>query len=320
MSTLKFAETHNMVAFLENPTKSEGFEQIVDFLSAYTLRYALTDKPTRYDSCIDQFWSISMTKTINGEAYIHARVDGKEIIITKSNVRRDLRLADEEGVDYLLNSTIFENLELIGPKKTTWNEFSSTMASIIICLATNQKFNFSKLIFDSMIRNLEQDNGNIDKTQSKTTPNEASSLGTTSGGGPRVLDLRKTKTTQALEITSLKRRFKKLEKKQSLGEDASKQGRKIHDIDADEDITLVNDQDDTKMFDVNDLHGEDVFVEKELLDKEVNDEVKKVVEEQKVDDEKETSELKELIEIIPNKEEVEIDAIPLAVKSSKIVE
>nr|GFD08417.1 hypothetical protein [Tanacetum cinerariifolium] len=61
--------------------------------------------------------------------------------------------------------------------------------------------------------------------------------------------------------------------------DASKQGRKIHDIDADEDITLVNDQDDTKMFDVNDLHGEDVFVEKELLDKEVNDEVKKVVEE-----------------------------------------
>nr|GEV20297.1 reverse transcriptase [Tanacetum cinerariifolium] len=32
---------------------------------------------------------------------------------------------------------------------------------------------------------VEQDNGNIDKTQSKTTPNEASSPGTTSGGGPR---------------------------------------------------------------------------------------------------------------------------------------
>ncbi|GKD72065.1 hypothetical protein Tco_1330347, partial [Tanacetum coccineum] len=31
----------------------------------------------------------------------------------------------------------------------------------------------------------EQDSGNITKTQSKATPNESSSLGTTSGGGPK---------------------------------------------------------------------------------------------------------------------------------------
>nr|GEY10649.1 hypothetical protein [Tanacetum cinerariifolium] len=79
-----------------------------------------------------------------------------------------------------------------------------------------------------------------------------------------VLDLENTKTTQALEINSLKRRVKKLKKKQrsrthklkrlykvgliarmdsfdeaSLGEDASKQERIINDIDADEGITLV---------------------------------------------------------------------------------
>nr|GEX53557.1 hypothetical protein [Tanacetum cinerariifolium] len=48
--------------------------------------------------------------------------------------------------------------------------------------------------------------------------------------------------------------------KDNLGEDASKQGRIIDDIDADKDITLVNDQDDVKMFDVNDLVGEEVFV------------------------------------------------------------
>nr|GFB00737.1 hypothetical protein [Tanacetum cinerariifolium] len=150
------------------------------------------------------------------------------------------------------------------------------------------------------------------------TPNEASSSWTTLGGGlrcqeaiedtiaqTRVLDLEKKKTTQAMKITSLKRRVKKLEKKQrsrthklkrlykvgltsrvdsskdeqSLGEDASKQGRKINDIDADEDITLVNDQNDAEMFNVNDLHGEEVFVEEEVFDKEVNDEVQKAVEE-----------------------------------------
>ncbi|GKB76713.1 retrovirus-related pol polyprotein from transposon TNT 1-94 [Tanacetum coccineum] len=100
-------------------------------------------------------------KTINEEAQLHALVDGKKIIITESSVRRDLQLADEEGVDCLPNSTIFEQLALMGPKTTAWNEFSSTMASAIICLATNQKFNFSKLIFDSMIRNLDNASGKI---------------------------------------------------------------------------------------------------------------------------------------------------------------
>ncbi|GJZ47067.1 hypothetical protein Tco_0600899, partial [Tanacetum coccineum] len=46
-------------------------------------------------------------------------------------------------------------LQCLSDKTTAWNEFSSTMASAIICLATNQKFNFSKYIFDNMIKNLE---------------------------------------------------------------------------------------------------------------------------------------------------------------------
>ncbi|GKB07799.1 hypothetical protein Tco_0836083 [Tanacetum coccineum] len=202
----------------------------------------------------------------------------------------------------------------------------------------------------------KKDNGNINKTQSKATPNEPSSLGTSSGGGPRrqettrdiiaqtrfenvsklfndpllargntlrngkdrlklqelmelctnlqnrVIDLEKTKTAQAQEITSLKLRVKKLEKKggsrahklkrlykvgrsarivssneASLGdpEDASKQGRKINDIDKDAEITLVDETrgryGDDIMFDVSDLTGEEVFVlEQGVSDKDVN--------------------------------------------------
>ncbi|GJS10516.1 hypothetical protein Tco_0367312 [Tanacetum coccineum] len=113
----------------------------------------------------------------------------------------------------------------------------------------------------------------------------------------RVLDLEKTKTTQHNEIASLKRRVKKLEKKnrsrthklkrlykvgltarvessnneESLGEDASKQGR-IDAIDADEEITLVSVQNvDEEMFDVNVLDGEEVFVaEQEVAVKDVS--------------------------------------------------
>nr|GEZ16872.1 hypothetical protein [Tanacetum cinerariifolium] len=121
----------------------------------------------------------------------------------------------------------------------------------------------------------------------------------------RFIDLETTKTSQAQEIISLKKRVKRLEKKKrsrthglkrlykvglssriesfddeaSLDEeDASKQGR-ISDINDNQDIHLVNvhrdedmfgvnDQDDTSMFDADkDLQGEEVIVEKEVVGK-----------------------------------------------------
>ncbi|GJT03514.1 hypothetical protein Tco_0824683 [Tanacetum coccineum] len=65
---------------------------------------------------------------------------------------------DAEGTDCLPNTTIFEELAKIGlsAKSTAWNEFSSTMASLIICLATNIKFNLSKYIFDGMVKHLDR--------------------------------------------------------------------------------------------------------------------------------------------------------------------
>ncbi|GJY55452.1 retrovirus-related pol polyprotein from transposon TNT 1-94 [Tanacetum coccineum] len=117
----------------------------------------------------------------------------------------------------------------------------------------------------------EQDSGNIINTRSKATPNEAGSQGTTSGGGPRGNTLRSGKNS--LKLNELMELYK-----ESLGEDASKQGR-ISDIDADDDITLVNVQDDAEMFDVGDLDGEEMIVagqkenvvaEQEVVAKDVN--------------------------------------------------
>nr|GFB20709.1 hypothetical protein [Tanacetum cinerariifolium] len=145
----------------------------------------------------------------------------------------------------------------------------------------------------------EQDNGNITKTQPKVIPNEPSSQGTISDGGPRcqetmrdtiaqtrfntlqsdedrlkldelmalctnlqnrVLDLDKTKTTQHNEIASLKRRVKKLEKKNRPRTHKLKRLYKV-----DEEITLdsVPDDVDKEMFDVNVLDSEEVFVAKQ---------------------------------------------------------
>ncbi|GJX33422.1 putative ribonuclease H-like domain-containing protein [Tanacetum coccineum] len=44
------------------------------------------------------FWSSVVAKTINEEVQLHALVDGKRTVITKTSVRRSLRLADAEGL------------------------------------------------------------------------------------------------------------------------------------------------------------------------------------------------------------------------------
>nr|GEV59361.1 hypothetical protein [Tanacetum cinerariifolium] len=86
---------------------------------------------------LDKFWSTAMAKTINGEAHIYAKVDGKKIIITESSVRRDLRLADEEGIDCLPNSTIFEQLALMEvtplfPSMVVQNKFEMGKGSAML--------------------------------------------------------------------------------------------------------------------------------------------------------------------------------------------
>nr|GEX61426.1 ribonuclease H-like domain, reverse transcriptase, RNA-dependent DNA polymerase [Tanacetum cinerariifolium] len=239
--------------------------------------------------------------------------DGKKIIITEASIRRDIQLADKEGVDCLSNYTISEQLTLMGyekvsqkltlykpffssqwkflvhtvlqclsPKTTAWNEFSSTVASAIICLATNSKFNFSKWIFDTMIRNLDNMSGKflmyprgntLQSDEDRLELNELMELCTNLQ--TRVLDLEKTKTTQSNEIASLKRRVKKLEKRNRSRTHKLKrlyEGR-IEAINADENITLVNVQDDADMFDVNDLGGKEVFVTEQEVVKDVNENV-----------------------------------------------
>ncbi|GKA89077.1 hypothetical protein Tco_0810889 [Tanacetum coccineum] len=82
-------------------------------------------------------WATAKVKTVNGEVQIQSLVDKKKVIITKTSVRSDLQLEDAEGTECLPNATIFEQLTLMGAKTTAWNKFSSTMASAVICLATN---------------------------------------------------------------------------------------------------------------------------------------------------------------------------------------
>nr|GFA21249.1 hypothetical protein [Tanacetum cinerariifolium] len=45
--------------------------------------------------------------------------------------------------------------DVTSAKRTSWNEFSTAMASAVICLSKGQRFSFSKYIFDSLVRNVD---------------------------------------------------------------------------------------------------------------------------------------------------------------------
>nr|GFC28643.1 hypothetical protein [Tanacetum cinerariifolium] len=52
----------------------------------------------------------------------------------------------------VLDSTVLQSLRA---KRTSWNEFSTAMASAVICLSKGQRFNFLRYIFDSLVRNVD---------------------------------------------------------------------------------------------------------------------------------------------------------------------
>nr|GEZ39061.1 hypothetical protein [Tanacetum cinerariifolium] len=106
MAPITFADTHNMIAFLTKSDASEGFDQIVDFLNAHTIQYALMVKPPIYVSCIKQFWASVLIKKYNDVVKLQALIDRKKVVITKDTIRQDLQLDDADGVECLPNEEI----------------------------------------------------------------------------------------------------------------------------------------------------------------------------------------------------------------------
>ncbi|GJX97713.1 putative ribonuclease H-like domain-containing protein, partial [Tanacetum coccineum] len=118
--------------------------------------------------------------------YITTKVVGKPVTISEASIRSDLLFDDADGIDSMHNQAIFDAIQLMGyegdltvltfnkalfspqwrflfhtmnhcisSKSTSWDQIPTNIATAVICLATNQKYNFSKLIFDGMMRHLD---------------------------------------------------------------------------------------------------------------------------------------------------------------------
>ncbi|GJW12898.1 hypothetical protein Tco_1578725 [Tanacetum coccineum] len=237
MATLEFCDKHNMVAYLEKPEGSAEFHQIIDFLTASHIHYALTENPTIYASFIKQFWTTATASTnVNGEVELTASIDGQAKTITEASLRRHLKLEDNGGITSLPNIEIFEQLALMG--------YATDSDKL-----TFQKGNFSP---QWSVHLLGRDEGSV-------SLNELMDLVTQLNNKVRSLEneLTNTKKVYGSAITKLVKRVKKLEKQvktdkarrrtkivlsedEAIEEDSSKLGRSlIKELDMDADFSLV---------------------------------------------------------------------------------
>ncbi|GJT15445.1 hypothetical protein Tco_0874151 [Tanacetum coccineum] len=171
-----------MIACVEKTAQNADFYQIIDFLTGCSINYSLLVDPDLIGPWLQQFWATASLKVINDVPHIRAKVAGKKILISEATIRADLLFDDENGVDCFPKQVIWDLLRDIGyegnlaqltfskplfspqwkylvhvllhclsPKSTSWEQFGTNIASALVGLATNQKFNFSLMILTGML-------------------------------------------------------------------------------------------------------------------------------------------------------------------------
>nr|GEZ34416.1 synaptobrevin, longin-like domain protein [Tanacetum cinerariifolium] len=124
-----------MVAILEKSEHNVDFHPMVHFIEASPLRIETTEEGTK----------------------ILATVDGILRTVIESSLRRNLKLKDEEGISSLPDTKLFENLTMMGynfSKSKVHFSKGSNIATALVCLATNMTYNFSKMIFAGLVKNV----------------------------------------------------------------------------------------------------------------------------------------------------------------------
>nr|GEV50106.1 reverse transcriptase domain-containing protein [Tanacetum cinerariifolium] len=232
-------------------------------------------------------WATASIKKVKDVVKFQALIDKKKVVVTKDIIRKDLQLDDADGVDCLLTKETFVKLTRMGyekpppkltfykafffaqwkflihtlvqcmsAKRTTWNEFSCSMTSAVIYLATVDDLSSHSTKYTSPAltqKAAAEEEDEEDEVPAAPTPPSPTHEPTPPSHEPitsppqaqstcttlsyKVVALEQDKVDQALEILKLKRRVKKLEKQRRSKHFGLKRLRKVG---ADEDITLVD--------------------------------------------------------------------------------
>ncbi|GJX24517.1 hypothetical protein Tco_0230813 [Tanacetum coccineum] len=233
MANLEFVDQYNMVAFLEKTEGNSDFHEIVNFLASSSIHHALTINAT-----VDSK-AVVVTEASIRSCLLFNDTDGTACL-TNEAIFQNLALMGYEG-DF--NKLTFQKalfspqwkflihtiLHCLSSKSTSWNEFSTNIALAVICLRSTPETSSSHATTQDSRDSLEGTNGNkgdqvqtphdsplsgghtSDRAEGALNLHELSILCTNLSN--RVLALESIKDAQAAELSALKPRIKKLEKK-----------------------------------------------------------------------------------------------------------
>nr|GEY14453.1 hypothetical protein [Tanacetum cinerariifolium] len=232
------------------------------------------------------FWNTITIKKVNDVTRLQALVYRKKVVITEAAIREVLRLDDAEGVDCLPNEKIFAELARMGyekpstkltfykaffssqwkflihtilqslsAKRTSWNEFSSAMASAVICLSTGVE---GEHVEEDTAAQGDDTTAQGDDAQEPSIPSPTPptlppqpphDLPSSSQLKRRVKRLEKGNRVKVLKLRRLKkvRTSQRVDtSKDTMMDDASNQGRKIDELDEDDVVALMDDKEEDK--------------------------------------------------------------------------
>nr|GEX37818.1 hypothetical protein [Tanacetum cinerariifolium] len=232
----------------------------------------------------------------NDVTRLQALVDKKKVVVTEASIKEVLQLDDAEGVDCLPNEAIFVELARMGyekpstkltfykafflsqwkflihtilqsmsAKRTSWNEFSSPMASAVICLSTEPSIPSptpptpppqppQDLPSTSKVQHTPPQSPQVQQPSSQPQAQQQATdfpmsllqeaLDACAALTKRVEHLEYDKVAQDLEIKNLKRRRVDTSD-DTVMDDESNQGRMI-DENKDDVVTLMDDKEEDK--------------------------------------------------------------------------
>ncbi|GJV72011.1 hypothetical protein Tco_1492006 [Tanacetum coccineum] len=280
MAQLEFCDKHNMVAYLVKSASSEGFDEIIDFLTSSNIYYALTENPIIFVSLIEQFWETAILSTTEeGLQVFTTTIDGHEKIITEDSLRRHLKsFLTLMEVLYSYNSALSKLQEdcigsiqfiqlLLNKQQRLLLPHTRTYPTPILTskLFSNMRIaskGYSGVVtplFENML--VQAHDEEQQQSPSRITSSPSLSLQPTQPSSlPKPIQpTHETKKTYSTVLTKLVLRVKKKESKlksgkakrkakiilsddEEIAEDSSKQGRKISQINEDPTISLVQDE------------------------------------------------------------------------------
>ncbi|GJU48351.1 putative ribonuclease H-like domain-containing protein [Tanacetum coccineum] len=176
MNTKIYIDNESTICIVKNPvfhSKTKHIEIRHHFIrDAYEKKLIQVLKIHTDDNVADLLTkAFDVSRTVNNISYIDAIVAGKPVTISEASIRSDLLFDDADGIDTLNNQAIFDTIQLMGSKRTSWDQIPTNIATAIF---TNL---FEKPVLNEAIDyTLAQNEGKTDSKKTKGSAEKGGSI------------------------------------------------------------------------------------------------------------------------------------------------